>query len=77
MNTFETFETLLNELEAEVLKAKKATFSPSDIIVNRSRMQDLIARLRSNFPAVVPMQSKSKKTRLELSQMHKHMQIDW
>lgn len=53
MNTFETFETLLNELEQEVLKAKKATFSPSDVLVNKSRMQDLIARLRSNFPIVI------------------------
>ena len=53
MNTFETFETLLNELEQEILKAKKATFSPSEVLVNKSRMQDLIARLRSNFPAVI------------------------
>ena len=53
MNTFETFETLLNELEQEVLKAKKATFSPSEVLVNKSRMQDLIARLRSNFPIII------------------------
>lgn len=53
MNTFETFETLLNELEQEILKAKKATFSPSEVLVNKSRMQDLIARLRSNFPIII------------------------
>ena len=53
MNTFETFETLLTQLESEILMAKKATFSPSEIMVNKSRMQDLIARLRSSFPVVI------------------------
>lgn len=49
----DTFEVLLNELESELLKAKKATFSQSDIILNKGYLQELIARMRSSFPIVI------------------------
>ena len=48
----DTFEVLLNELESEILKAKKATFSQSDIIMNKGYLQELIARMRNSFPIV-------------------------
>ena len=46
----ETIEMLINELESEVLKAKKATFSNTDIVINRSTVLDLLSRIRANYP---------------------------
>ena len=39
---------LLNEMESEILKAKKVAFSTTDIAVNRQAMLDLLTRLRAS-----------------------------
>lgn len=46
----ETIESLLNEIEGEVLRAKKAAFSSTDIVVNRQTMLALISRFRGAYP---------------------------
>lgn len=46
----ETIAMLTNAIESEVLKAKNAPFSRTDIIVNKNTMLELINRLRSNYP---------------------------
>lgn len=43
---------LINEIESEVLKAKRATFSATDIVINRQVMLDLITRFRASYPIV-------------------------
>lgn len=49
----ETIDMLINEIESEILKAKKATFSNTDIIVNKAQMLDLISRFRASYPLVL------------------------
>ena len=49
----EAIDMLLNDLESEILRAKKATFSSTDIIVNRKTMLDLVARIRVNLPQIL------------------------
>jgi cell division septum initiation protein DivIVA len=46
----ETIESLVNEIEGEVLRAKKAAFSSTDIVVNRQTMLALISRFRGAYP---------------------------
>lgn len=43
-------EELINELEASVMRAKKATFSQNDVVVNRRELLDLINRVRDVLP---------------------------
>lgn len=49
----EAIDMLLNDLESELLKAKKVTFSNTDIIVNRKLMLELVSRIRSSLPQVI------------------------
>lgn len=49
----ETIEMLISDLESELLKAKKAAFSNSDVVVNKSRMLDIVTRIRANYPVVL------------------------
>jgi len=46
----ESIDMLINDLESEILKAKKATFSNTDIIVNKNTVLALISQIRSNLP---------------------------
>ena len=61
--TMETIDMLINEIESEVLKAKKATFSPTDIVLNRQVMLDLITRFRASYPIVLKEAEQIKKER--------------
>lgn len=49
----ETIEMLINELESEVLKAKRAPFSGTDVVLNRATMLDLLSRVRANYPTAL------------------------
>ena len=59
----ETVDMLINELESEVLKAKRATFSNTDIVINRQVMLDLVTRLRASYPIVLKEAEQIKKER--------------
>ena len=59
----ETIEMLLNEMESTVLKAKKAAFSSTDILVNRQAMLDLLTRFRASYPIVLKEAEQIKKER--------------
>ena len=59
----ETIDMLLNEIESEILKAKRATFSATDIVVNRQVMLDLITRFRASYPVVLKEAEQIKKER--------------
>ena len=54
---------LLNEMESEILKAKKVAFSPPDIAVNRQAMLDLLTRFRASYPIVLKEAEQIKKER--------------
>ncbi len=43
-------DKLLNELELEIQKAKKAAFSSTDVVVNKAVLLGLITQIRSSFP---------------------------
>jgi hypothetical protein len=49
----ETIESLLNEIESEVLRAKKAPFSSTDVVVNRQALLSLINRFRGAYPSAL------------------------
>ena len=49
----ETIESLLNEIESEVLRAKKAPFSSTDVVVNRQALLSLINRFRGAYPSTL------------------------
>ncbi len=49
----EAIDMLLNDLESELLKAKKAPFSNTDIIVNRKTVLELVSRIRASLPQVI------------------------
>ena len=57
---------LINEIESEVLKAKRVAFSGSDVAVNRAAMLDLISRFRASYPLVLKEASQIKKERDEI-----------
>lgn len=59
----ETIDMLINEIESEVLKAKKAPFSNSDIVINKGVMLDLISRFRASYPLVLREATKIQKER--------------
>ncbi|MFR5832989.1 MAG: hypothetical protein ACLUE6_03485 [Acutalibacteraceae bacterium] len=59
----ETIDMLINEIESEVLKAKRATFSATDIVINRQVMLDLITRFRASYPIVLKEAEQIKKER--------------
>ena len=59
----ETVDMLINEIESEVLKAKRATFSNTDIVINRQVMLDLVTRLRASYPIVLKEAEQIKKER--------------
>lgn len=46
----ETIEMLINDLESEILKAKGAAFSRTDVVVNKANMLDILSRIRENYP---------------------------
>ena len=46
----ETIEMLINDLESEMLKAKSAAFSRTDVVVNRATMLDILSLIRENYP---------------------------
>ncbi len=49
----EAIDMLLNDLESELLKAKKTPFSNTDITVNRKTVLELVSRIRSSLPQVI------------------------
>lgn len=49
----ETIEMLINELDSEILQAKNATFSKTDIVLNKEKMLEIVARLRRSYPTVI------------------------
>ena len=49
----ETIDMLINEIESEDLKAKKAAFSNTDIVVNKAVLLDLISPFRASYPLVL------------------------
>ena len=59
----ETIDMLINEIESEILKAKRATFSTTDIVLNRQVMLDLVTRLRASYPVVLKEAAQIKKDR--------------
>lgn len=59
----ETIDMLLNEMESEILKAKKVAFSTTDIAVNRQAMLDLLTRFRASYPIVLKEAEQIKKER--------------
>ena len=59
----ETIDMLINEIESEVLKAKKAAFSNTDIVVNKAVLLDLISRFRASYPLVLREATQIKKER--------------
>ena len=59
----ETIDMLINEIESEILKAKRATFSTTDIVLNRQVMLDLVTRLRASYPIVLKEAAQIKKDR--------------
>ena len=61
----ETIDMLINEIESEVLKAKKAAFSNTDIVINKAVMLDLISRFRASYPLVLREATQIKKDRDE------------
>lgn len=58
----ETIDMLINEIESEVLKAKKAAFSNTDIVINKAVLLDLISRFRASYPLVCVRQRKSRRS---------------
>ena len=59
----ETIDMLINEIESEILKAKRATFSTTDIVLNRQVMLDLVTRIRASYPIVLKEAAQIKKDR--------------
>ena len=59
----ETIDMLINEIESEVLKAKKAAFNNSDIVINKAVLLDLISRFRASYPLVLREATQIKKER--------------
>lgn len=59
----ETIDMLINEIESEVLKAKKAAFSNADIVINKAVLLDLISRFRASYPLVLREATQIKKER--------------
>lgn len=59
----ETIDMLINEIESEILKAKRATFSNTDIVLNRQVMLDLVTRFRASYPIVLKEAEQIKKER--------------
>ena len=59
----ETIDMLINEIESEVLKAKKAAFSNTDIVINKAGLLDLISRFRASYPLVLREATQIKKER--------------
>ena len=49
----EHIEMLISDLESEVLKAKKAAFSNTDIVINKGVLLDIISRIRASYPIVL------------------------
>ena len=62
----ETIEMLINEIESEILKAKKATFSSTDIVLNRNNMLELVSRFRNNYPVALKEANEITKQRDEI-----------
>ena len=75
----ETIDMLINEIESEVLKAKKAAFSNTDIVVNKAVLLDLISRFRASYPLVLREATQIKKERdeiIEKAEKYAHETMD-
>lgn len=59
---------LINDIESEILKAKKAAFSNTDIVLNKAVMLDLISRFRASYPLVLKEANQIKAERDEILQ---------
>lgn len=70
----ETIDMLINEIESEVLKAKKAAFSNTDIVVNKAVLLDLISRFRASYPLVLREATQIKKSATRLLKKPKSTQ---
>lgn len=62
----ETIEMLVNELESEILKSKRAPFSNSDVVVNKATVLDILSRIRSSYPAALKEAAQIRKERDEI-----------
>lgn len=62
----ETIEALINEIEGEILRAKKAAFSNTDIVINRQTMLSIITRFRTSYPVCLKEAEQIKKERDEI-----------
>ncbi len=62
----ETIEALINEIEGEILRAKKAAFSATDIVLNRQTMLSIITRLRTSYPVCLKEAEQIRKERDEI-----------
>lgn len=49
----DNIDMLINELESEVLKAKKSPFSTTTVLIDKNTALDLVSRLRSALPSVI------------------------
>ncbi|MDD4839945.1 MAG: hypothetical protein PHE93_04675 [Clostridia bacterium] len=59
----DNIDMLINELESEVLRAKKSAFSANSVLIDKMIILDLISRLRSTLPAVIKEASAIKRDR--------------
>ncbi len=62
----ETIEMLINDLESEILKAKNAAFSRTDIIVNKAAILDILSRIRTSYPIALKEAAQIRKDRDEI-----------
>ncbi len=62
----ETIEMLINELESEILKAKRAAFSNTDVVVNKTTVLDMLSRIRASYPLALKEAAQIRKERDEI-----------
>lgn len=67
----ETIEMLINEIESEILKAKKATFSQTDIVLNRDVMIGYVNRIRKVYPVELKQAEEITKTKDDILEQAK------
>lgn len=46
----DNIEMLINEIESDIMKAKKVMFSNTDVVINRNEFLNKISRIRMNYP---------------------------
>ncbi len=62
----DTIDMLINDLESELLKAKRAAFSNTDVVVNKSAILDIVSRIRMSYPQSLKEAALIKKERDEI-----------